>query len=472
MNYFLASLFTIILPFFSYFFYKTYQLSTYRFCEFFDILFTKGLPFGNKNELVFTKRMARIIFCHILVCACLIFVVFVYVHEAGLIFLDILMIYIFSPMLLLLCHFIMLPIEILIKQYYIKKAKCKLAQKDVKIIGITGSYGKTSTKNILASILEKCFKVCKTPLNYNTEMGLTKTILQKLDDEDFLIAEMGARHKGDIKKLCQIAKPDYCIITTVGAQHLQTFGNIETVMQTKSEIIENSKRDAVVFVNCDSPYSNKIYQHCVKAKFATCRYSAYAYASDICYSQNGSTFILNLDNQQIKIKTQLLGRHNIDNIVTAAAFAYYLGVSKNDIANAIKSLKATPHRLELIKKSNVCILDDSYNSNPTGSMEALNVLSTFKGKKIVVTPGFVELGQESGEANFKLGVAIADVADNVIVMNQTNKNFILSGLISHNFDTKKVFFANSLKEQKNILSKLVCDGCVVLFENDLPDNYK
>ena len=142
-----------------------------------------------------------------------------------------------------------------------------------------------------------------------------------------------------------------------------------------------------------------------------------------------------------------------------------------DIRSAIKHLEPTSHRLELMRSGKVVILDDSYNSNIIGAEEALKVLSSFDGQKIVVTPGFVELGEAGSEANFKLGAKIADVADYIIIMNETNKNYLLSGAISHNFDKKKIFFANNRKEQRSLLAKLTTSGCVVLFENDLPDNF-
>lgn len=472
MNYFFAVVFCLLMPFWSYLFYKTYQLSGYKISSFFDTIFTSGLAFGDKNKLKFTKRMIRAIVCHVLICSILLFCIFIFVKSPGLIFLYLIMVYIFSPLLLILAHICMLPCESLIKLYYIKKAQKKLASKSAKVIGITGSFGKTSTKNILKVLLEKSFKVCATPFNYNTEMGLTKTILENLDDEDFLIAEMGARHRGDIKKLCQIAKPDYCILTTVGAQHIETFGSIEEVEKTKNEIIEFSKSDAPIFINCDSPSSHKIYRACRKNKFATCRYQTYAYASEIIYNKNGSSFLLHLDGDAMKVKTKLLGRCNVDNIVTASALAFYLGISKTDIVDAIKTLKPVPHRLELIKNGSVCVLDDAYNSNLIGAQEALNVMATFKGRKIVVTPGLVEMGKEGCSANFKLGAYIADIADFVIIMNEINKNFLFSGLISHNFDKDKIFFAKTREDQKLVLSKITCEDCVILFENDLPDNFK
>ena len=179
-----------------------------------------------------------------------------------------------------------------------------------------------------------------------------------------------------------------------------------------------------------------------------------------------------LDKDILHIETKLLGKCNINNIVTASTLAHLLGISNNDIVSAVKSLLPSPHRLELIKNNYFTIIDDSYNSNIIGAKEALETLSKFQGSKIVVTPGLVEMGEEQSDVNFKLGTMIADVAYYIIIMNETNKNYILSGAISHNFDREKIYFCSSRKRQKELLQLLTNKGCVVLFENDLPDNYK
>lgn len=471
MNYVYALICLVLTACWAYIYVKTYQLVGYNIKKFFHASIEFKLAFGDKSKIVFTKRLIRFIVLFLAIDYVLFWVINTYLINNFLKVVDSAVVILFTPIVIILTHYILLPLELLIKLIYKKRAIRKLKSKNVVKIGITGSYGKTSTKNILAQILGKEYKVCITPANYNTEMGVTKTILSKLDDEDVFIAEMGARHRGDIKVLANMVKPDYAIITTIGEQHMETFGSLTAIEETKNELALYMKEEGVVFFSGDSKSNLKLYEKCKKEKYLTNSEKGYAYAKDIVSTQNGSEFTLVIGEEEEKVKTSLLGRFNIHNIVTASALGRYMGVSMKDIASAIRNLEPTPHRLELIKNRYFSILDDSYNSNLVGAKEALNVLGSFKGRKIVVTPGFVEMGEEASKANFTLGAWIADVADYILIMNETNKNYLLSGAISHNFNQKNIFFASTRKEQTDIIAKLTCEGCVVLFENDLPDNF-
>ncbi len=471
MNFLYSFICLAIAAAWAYIYVKTYQLSGYNIKKFASASLEFKLAFGDKSKIAFTKRLIRFIICFLLLDFLFFYLINTYLLNDFLKVVDCALVLLFTPVVVIITHYILLPLEIFIKYIYKKLAIKKLKSKKIIKIGITGSYGKTSTKNILAQILEKEFKVCITPANYNTEMGVTKTILSKLDDEDIFIAEMGARHKGDIKALAQMVKPDYAILTTIGEQHIETFGSLKNIEETKNELVLFMQDEGVVFFNGDSKSNLKLFDECKKEKYLTCQEGGYAYAKEIKTSPEGSEFVLVIDKEEVSVKTKLLGKFNIDNIVTASALGRYLGVSMKDIASAIKHLQPTPHRLQLIKNSFFSILDDSYNSNLVGAKEALKVLSSFKGRKIVVTPGFVEMGEEESKANFTLGAWIADVADYIVIMNETNKNFLLSGAISHNFNQERIFFASSRKQQTEVIAKLTCEGCVVLFENDLPDNY-
>ena len=462
----------IVFLLFSFIFVKTYQLNSYNIKSFLSQVFEFKLAFGDKSKFNLTKRMIRFFVGLALITFALFFLTNYFSKNFLINLLNYTLILIFTPILVVLTHYLLLPIEIIIKKIYILKAKRKLNKLKLIKIGITGSYGKTSTKNILTTILEKEYKVCATPKNYNTEMGLTKTILENLDDHDILIAEMGARHKGDIEVLAKMIKPDYGILTTIGLQHVETFKNLQTIEETKNELPKNLKPDGIMVFNGDSKSTKKLYSLYNGEKYLACDDNGYSYAKNIITDKHGSKFDMVINDEIFSVNTKLLGKCNINNIVTASTLAYIIGIKKNDIISAIRTLEPTPHRLELIKNSYSTIIDDSYNSNLVGAKEALDVLSKFEGSKIVVSPGFVEMGSEQSDANFKLGAMIADVADYFIIMNETNKNYLLSGAISHNFDRKKIFFAQTRKKQKEILSLITTKGCVILFENDLPDSYK
>lgn len=472
MIYFWICLVSVLFLVWSYPFVKTYQLSGYKMNIFFDSVLSLNLSFGDKNSLNWTKRLLRFLSLYSVVSIGLFIIIFFFIENVWLILLDLALLFFFQPIVLAFTHYLLLPIELLIKKWFMQKASKKLKKKQVVKIGITGSYGKTSTKNILAHILGKQYKVCATPKNFNTEMGLTKTILENLDDHDIFIAEMGARHKGDIEILSKLVKPDYAIITTIGNQHIETFKNIETVEETKFELAKSVQEKGLAIFNGDSQSTKKLFNKFKGEKLLTCEKDGYAFAENIQIGSDGSKFDLILDGKRLKIQTKLLGKFNINNIVTASALAHILDISDSDIISAIKTLVPTPHRLELFKNDYCTIIDDSYNSNVVGSKEAMEVLASFEGVKIVVTPGIIELGPDQSQANFKLGTYIADVADYLIIMNKTNKNELFSGAISHNFRKERIYFADTRKKQKEILEKLTCKNCVVLFENDLPDNYK
>lgn len=472
MIYVVTLLSVILFVMYNYVFIKLYQLNSYNIKSFLKNIFSFKLSLGDKNKVVFTKRMIRFVAVFAILSFAIFFVINFFLKNFWIILLDYFVVFLFSPIVICASHYSCMPVEIVIKKAYISKAKKKLKKLKVVRIGITGSYGKTSTKNILKTLLEKEYKVCATPKNFNTEMGITKTILENLDDDDVLIAEMGARKKGDIEVLAKMIKPNYGIITTIGPQHIETFKNIQTIEETKNELAKNLDENGIMIFNGDSKSTKKLYHLFQGEKYLACDEEGFAYAKNISLNNQGSRFDLIIDGKCLKCSTKLLGKCNINNIVTACALAYLMGITSQDIISAVKSLQPSPHRLEIIKNNGVVIIDDSYNSNLVGAKEALEVLSNFDGRKIVVTPGIVEMGKSQSQVNFNLGCQIADVADFIVIMNEMNKNFILSGAISHNFDRKKILFAGSRRKQKEILSLLTCEKCVILFENDLPDNYK
>lgn len=461
----------LIMLIISYVHIKTYQLVGYNASKFLDRSIKFNLAIGDKNSLKFTKRLIRFIFMYFVLVYGLNLLVFAFIQHWALILLDIIVLILFLPLIMMLAHIILCPLEHWIKKYYMNKAKKKLLSKKCIKIGITGSYGKTSTKNILYEMLSKQFKVCVTPSNFNTEMGITRTILENLDDHDIFIAEMGARNEGDIEVLTRLVEPDYAITTTIGPAHIETFKSLDVIERTKFELLRCMSPNGSAVINGDSNSGQRLYKKCTRTKFLTCKPNSFAYAKDIKLGKV-CTFTLVIDGKELEMKTKLLGKFNIDNITTAAALAYILGLSFKDIKDAVWALSPTPHRLELITSGKLSILDDSYNSNIIGASEALKTMSLFEGRKIVITPGFVELGDQQASANFKLGAEVADIADYVIIMNEINKNQILAGLISHNFPKSKIFFANTRMQQKQQLEKLTCENCIILFENDLPDDYK
>lgn len=374
-----------------------------------------------------------------------------------------------------LCHFIMIPLEKLINLKYLKGAKTKLGKFPTLIkIGITGSYGKTSTKYMLNTILSEKYSVCISPYSFNTAMGLTKVVLDYLKpDNQILIAEMGARQIGDIKELCDLIHPQYAILTSVAPQHLDTFGNIENIKKTKNELIESLPVYGHAIFNCDNQICRELSEVCKVSHSSTSLSDSTCtvFAKDIKTTSSGTEFVAVANQEEIHCKTKLVGLHNVTNILMCIAIAKKLELSNAQISRGISKLKPVAHRLELINNGGVKILDNSYNSSPESSVQSLKTLSLFSGRKIVVTPGLIELGNKEFEENKKFGENIAKTADIAVIVNETNKESLLQGLAEGGMNPENIFTTPTLDHAQLKLKEILQKGDVVLFENDLPDNY-
>jgi UDP-N-acetylmuramoyl-tripeptide--D-alanyl-D-alanine ligase len=364
------------------------------------------------------------------------------------------------------------PIEKLINKRYFDACKKTLQSRaDLIKIAITGSYAKTSVKNILEKFLSEKYNVLSSPESYNTPMGIVKTVKRLNDAHQVLICEMGARRIGDIKELSSMVNQDISIITGITHQHLETFLTIDNIIKTKGEIIENFSGEA--FFSADCSYTYDMYKNANCSKFlagATENSESICYAKDIISNENGSKFTLCYNGESVEITTKLLGKHNVCNIVLASAVALRLNVKLSEIAIALNSMEQIPHRLELKKNDfGVYIIDDGYNSNEEGFKNAVETLKNFKGKKVIVTPGIVELGIAGAMVNFKMGELISEVVDLVVLVGRGETLHIREGLISKGYDLDKIYMAKDLDDAKNKLKEVLTSGDVVLFENDLPD---
>ena len=431
-----------------------------------------------KTPLKYTRRMTRLLIVYTLIVAVFTFLVevvgFLYVPYISYGLIGVIPIMI--PLFVFLAYFITYPLEKVIANSYLKKAKKNLAShKNIIVIGITGSYGKTSVKNILKTILSEKYKVCASPSSYNTPLGLSKTILSNLAaDDEIFIAEMGAKQRYDIKELAQMVKPTYGIITGVGNQHLLTFGNEDNIIETKSELANYiTEVSGKLYINTESEKTEKLAKNFKNAiKISISKEDSKLKIKNIKTTKEGSSFELELDNVSKKCKTVLLGEHNISNILLASRVAIDLGLTLDDIVNGISKLASIPHRLEVVKSlASYTIIDNAYNSSVEGSKASLKVLQNFDGQKIVITPGLVELGSEQFNANFEFGIDMAKYCDYVIIDSAINYDAIAAGLEFGGFDVEKIIQVGNLSQAVAMVNTIAKQGDVVLFENDLPDNY-
>ena len=384
----------------------------------------------------------------------------------------------FHYLIVYLANIINHPIERMVYHYYRRKAQNKLkSMTNLKVIGITGSYGKTSSKNILSDILNIRYIARPTPKNLNTEYGLMITINQHLDKfDEILIAEMGAYKKGEIKALCDMVHPQYGILTKIGTAHLESFGSEANIQSGKFELIESLPLDGIGILNKDDPkqVSYPLQNKCKILWIGIENKDVDVRATNIRGSHKGTLFDVQFkgDKQKYPFETKLLGNHNVYNILAGLALGREFGICIKDLQQAVKMVRPVEHRLELKKIGHFYQIDDAYNSNPVGAQSALEVLAKMPGIKVVVTPGMVELGEKEVQLNQTFGEKIAEVADYVVLIGKNRTRPIYDGLRKKNYDMEKVIVYNDVREAYPFVQGLKDkEDVYALFENDLPDTY-
>lgn len=427
-----------------------------------------------KTPLVYTARVKRLMATYLVFAAAAAFLAYFLPVKGiwGYSYVILFGWYLVSPVLLFVANLVNAPAEAMVRRHYLNDAKKILRScPDLKIVGITGSYGKTSMKYFLTTILKEKYNVLMTPKNYNTPMGVTITVRGYLRGfHEIFVCEMGAKKKGEIKELCDIVHPQCGIVTSIGPQHLESFKSMENIISTKMALADNLN-GGKAFLNIDNEYIEKEKREGA-VTYGT-KDGADFKGSVISVSKNGTKFSVTYpDGNTYNFETRLLGEHNVVNLCGAVAMADSFGLTPEEIADGIGKINAVPHRLELLDKGAYTVIDDAYNSNPAGAAAALNVLSRFEDYKILVTPGMVELGEKEEELNCEFGRQAADVCDFVILVGEKRAVPLKKGLLEKEYPEEKIYVAKDIGDAMNKVNSLVTDKKkIVLLENDLPDNY-
>ena len=386
------------------------------------------------------------------------------------------------PVLMLGADVINRPVEkYIVRRYYREAQQILASMPRLKVIGVTGSFGKTSTKNYLYRILSEKYNVLMTPGNYNTTLGVVRTVREQLKPyHDIFIVEMGAKQPGDIREICDLVHPTIGIVTAVGEMHLETFHTVENILHTKFELLDALPEEGLGVVNLDSqpiaasdaPHDKRIVTYAVHNTAADYR------AVDINYTSKLTDFsVATREGVRTGYATQLAGRGNILNLLAAIVVADRLGVEEALQKRAMRRIEQIEHRLSINRASGgVTVIDDAYNSNPAGARMALEVLRDFAvdvgGRRIVVTPGFVELGERQAELNRQFGRDMAKACDIAVVVNLTNREAITQGLTEAGFPAECIHQTASFTEASAFLLRTLTQGDVILYENDLPDSFR
>lgn len=464
----------ILTAIFLYYNLQFFQMSKKRFTEKLPLKITPRI----KRQIITLIIIMGVLFISILKLSYQIYTInfnnlFIYISLPLIIWLT--MIY-FINFIIIFVGIINSPIEKAIQNKFKKMAQKKIIQnKNLCVIGITGSYGKTSIKNIINSVLCDYEVTLQTPSSFNTPMGLSITVNNNLNNlyQNF-IAEMGAYYKGEIKELCDLVHPQIGVVSSIGPQHLETFKNIETIQETKMELIESLPENGLGVLNYDNKYIREYkIQNNVKIKWYSLEEeNVDLYAYDIQYLNTGTKFKIKLkENNEYniyEIETKLLGKHSIYNILSAIIVADFKGISINQIISKIKQLEPIEHRLELkIINKDYQIIDDSFNANIDGLKEGVNILSKMESvRKILITPGLIDGGKYNDKLNKEFASSIPDDITDILIIGNYNKDILIDNI--NNKDRVKTFdnfidgmnYANLLKGTKTIL-----------IANDLPDKY-
>ena len=437
-------LYFFVIPVLAYYFLNYfYELGKFYFAGYLVLLLLPTLYLWYKKldkKLVFTARVKR--FFAFLMLATL-FQDFLCIATEKCFVFGVLLPLIFSYLASLL-------FEKILFESYKKEALRKLnSNKNMKIIAITASYGKTSIKNFLYEVLSKKYRVYKTPRSVNTLGGVVKDINDNLEDNlDFYIVEAGARQSGDIDEIAGFLNHHIAIVGEIGEQHIEYFKTLQNIRDTKMELL-NSKRLEIAFV---SKSTN------VKPNDKVIIYDSKEL--DIKATLDGVEFSMPLNGKKEKFKTTLLGSFNAANLQVVILTALHVNMSLEEIKKAIEKISPVKHRLQKIEAGGKIIIDDSFNGNLQGMLDSYNLASEYKGRKVIITPGIVESDKES---NIKLAKKINSVFDLVIITGKTNQK-ILDTYITK---PEKIL----LKEKSNIediLKEYTFEGDLILFSNDAP----
>ncbi|MCX6785592.1 MAG: UDP-N-acetylmuramoyl-tripeptide--D-alanyl-D-alanine ligase [Candidatus Komeilibacteria bacterium] len=363
------------------------------------------------------------------------------------------------------------PLSFFLKQRIIAVAKNKIAlAKNLKVIGITGSYGKTSVKELTYQVLARHFQTAKTEKNNNTEIGVAQTVNRlNLAETELFIAEMGAYKIGEIKRLCDLVKPSIGILTGIDNQHGALFGGLDNIIKAKAEIILALPIGGTAILNYENKFIRQLVLPANLKKISYGFAAADLIASKITFNGQRQSFNVTYRNQNAEFSTELIGRHNILNLLAAMAAALALGLTLAEIKADVSKVTMVDQTLKLINRGQLILLDDSYNANFTGVLAALETLGQFKQAKMVVLDDILELGRETKKIHQAVAEAVAECAAAKIILTGKNYSRLLAGCLKAlNVPETKILIKPA--EISSYLKSLNGEN-VILFEGRRSGNY-
>ncbi|HWO72601.1 MAG TPA: UDP-N-acetylmuramoyl-tripeptide--D-alanyl-D-alanine ligase, partial [Dehalococcoidia bacterium] len=370
------------------------------------------------------------------------------------------------------------PVEAATRRRFEVEASRRLREQAPRIIAITGSAGKTTTKELIAHLLSARHRVLKTPASFNTPMGIARTVNDSLSGQEYFVVEMGAYKRGEIAKLCRlVGGTDVSVITTVNAQHLERFGSLEKTAQAKWEIVEGLKPGGTAVLNFDVPAIRERAEQAHGLQLISFGLNPEREVdlrgSGVTENEGGIEMDVEYRGERVHVATQLMARHNAVNVLAAMGVGLLCGLDLAYMAAALRSFRSPEHRLQPRKLSNgVIVLDDAYNANPDGIIGALETLGRYEPRRrILVTPGLIEMGSEKAAYHSRIGRAAAANCDVAILVGPKQTADIRAAMLEARFPAEQLYVTRSLDEAQTVIGRIGTPDDVILYANDLPDQY-
>jgi UDP-N-acetylmuramoyl-tripeptide--D-alanyl-D-alanine ligase len=371
-----------------------------------------------------------------------------------------------SPLLVDLAAAIMAPVERRLAARFVDAAAARLRRINPVVVAVTGSYGKTSTKNHIAHLVGTARAVVATPASFNNRAGLARSINEHLGEgTEVFVAEMGTYGPGEIAEMCAWCPPTIAVITAIGPVHLERFGSEARIVASKAEITRGA---GTVVLNADDPRLDRLADELSGSGRRVVRCSARDDGADVCVRAAEGQLALFVGGAKVA-ETQARPAVQPSNLACAVAVALALGVDEEVVAARLATLPDVPHRLvRAFAPSGLVVLDDTFNSNPAGARAALEALAGVGAshRRAVVTPGMVELGRRQAAENRAFAAAAADVATDLVVVGRTNQRALTAGAAP-----LRPVAVRTREEAVTWVRRHLGGGDVVLYENDLPDHY-
>lgn len=391
-------------------------------------------------------------------------------------FLFCLLLLLFTPLGLIVSQLLLFPIEYIQKAHLIYQSTSLLSQNQELItIAITGSFGKTTTKDFLFQILDSAAPSLKTTHSYNTPLGLAATLRLGLTKHTrYFIAEFGAHRPQDINQLVSYYPPDYAIITAIGPQHLDRFGSIDQIITAKFQIAQNLNPNHLL-LNLDNPHIQSHIkshpQYLSSPTFSLNNPRADFHLNNYRFDPQGVSFVLSYKNKSYPFTAPIFGTSNLSNLLAAISQAFLLNIPYSTIKQALAVLTPALHRLELIPQGQSTLIDNTYSSNLAGFNQIIDDLKALPGPKALITPGLVELGASTAASHQQLGQKSASVFKTIVLIgrNPRTKNFEIG--LKKGKSKAKVFYLLDHRDYWPTVNKLSQNHSWILLENDLPQNY-